>query len=111
MVRNGSGMKHELVIKVFDKWWQTVVEDEFYEIMTHNVNVLLSPAIIIQSEIVYDKSTKTLLANVSNTSEVQVEMEVWLLGNLPELDTSRRGFERLRKSYERTKGLDDIYKN
>ncbi len=104
-------MKHELIIYCFDKWWKGTVEDECYKVMTHNVEVLVSPAVRFNADIVYDKSTKNLITNKTQTSSVQIEMEVWLMGNLPVMNLERKAFERLRKSYHRTKDLNDIYKN
>lgn len=96
-------MKHELVIHCFDDWWSAAVEDECYEVMTHDIEVLISPAITFTAKIVYDKSTKQFLKNETSTSSDQVEMEIWMLGALPELDINRSSFERQRKSHGRRK--------
>jgi len=100
-------MKHELLIHCFGQWWKHDVEDACYQIMQHNVEVIVSPAVRFQSKIVYDKTTKKLLRNETDTSSVQIEMEVWMMGELPILNIERRAFERKRKSYERMKKQTD----
>jgi len=104
-------MKHELLIHCFGEWWQAEVEDECYSLMTHRVEVLVSPAVIFHSKIVYDKSTKKLLRNASDTSTAQIEMEVWMMGVLPKLNLERRAFDRKRKSFERLKKIEDSFNN
>ena len=96
-------MKHELLIHCFGQWWQADVEDDSYSLMSHNIEVIVSPAVIFHSKLVYDKSTKKLLRNTTGTSSAQIEMEVWLLGEIPVINLERRAFERRRKSYERLK--------
>jgi len=100
-------MKHELLIHCFGEWWKHDVEDESYQLMRHRVEVLVSPAVIFHSKIVYDKTTKKILKNTSDTSSTQIEMEVWMMGELPVLNIERRAFERKRKSYERMKKQTD----
>jgi len=96
-------MKHELVVHCFGEWWEATVEDDEYEVITHNIEVLISPAITFTAKIVYDKTTKKFLKNETDTSSAQVEMEIWMMGNLPTLDINRNAFERQRKSYQRRK--------
>jgi len=100
-------MKHKLLIHCFGQWWKHNAEDKCYTLMQHNVDVLVSPAVLFQSKIVYDKTTKKLLRNASDTSSAQIEMEVWMMGELPVLNIERRAFERKRKSYERMKRQTD----
>ena len=104
-------MKHELLIHCFGQWWKHTVEDDCYQIMRHQIEVLVSPAVRFQSKIVYDKSTKQLIRNETNTSPTQIEMEVWMMGELPVLNIERRAFERRRKSYERMKKEKETFNN
>jgi hypothetical protein len=95
-------MIHELVIYCFDKWWQATANQIDYTIVQHNIKVIVSPTILFNSKIVYDKTTKTILKNESNTSPEQIELEVWMRTEpLPKLATERNAFNRIRKSYER----------
>lgn len=96
-------MKHEFAIHCFGEWWKAEMDDEEYTLMTHRTEVLISPAITFSAKIVYDKTTKKFLKNETDTSSAQVEMEIWMMGELPELALDRGNFERQRRSYQRRK--------
>ena len=104
-------MKHELLIHCFGQWWKHDVEEENFILMPGLIKVNVPLPVLSNSKIVYDKTTKKLLQNKSNTFPDQIEMEVWMLGPLPTLNIKRRAFERQRKSYVRMKKEKETFNN
>jgi len=94
-------MKHKLLINAFDQWWKSEIEYNAYELIHSNTGVIVSPSLRFNAKIIYDKTDDNLIENKSGTSAEQVQMEVWMLSNLPTLNIERRALERKRKSYER----------
>lgn len=105
-------MNHELIIHCFDKWWRANKEvSDDWQVLSAPPSVIVSPAVFFHAKIVYDKSTREILKNDSGTSADQIELEVWMLGELPLLDLNRRSVERKRKSYERLNKVKKSFNN
>ena len=104
-------MKHELNIYCFDQWWQAEIEDTAYKAFGQNTYVVISPGVTFYSKIIYDKTIKKLIRCTTNATPEQIEMEVWMLNQLPVLNLERRAFERTRKSFDRKKKSEQAFDN